>query len=255
MSSSSSIKKFPAKAQTPPTKDTLAPPAGLPITAESWAPILRGAQDGLLALSVQIGLQTLQQLMAAEVDDYVGPKGKHNPGRTAVRHGTEDGYVYLGARRIPVTHPRVRTTAGEDVPLQTYQAFQDPTLVTQAALERMLFGLASRQQSHADPAMNAVLDDTVPSKSTVSRRFIRATRQALETFLARPLDDRTWVVLMIDGIQVGGHVVVVALGVDAGGRKQILGLAEGATENSTVVKSLLPLWWTAASRSPTARWR
>jgi putative transposase len=206
---------------------------------EPWADILQEARDGLLGLSIRLGLQTLQQLMSNEVDAVSGPKGQHNPARTAVRHGVEEGYVYIGDRRVPIIHPRVRAIDGDEVPLATYHAFQDPTLVTQTALERMLFGLASRQQHHADPGLSAVLDEAVPSKSTVSRRFIRATRQALETFLSRRLDDRTWVVLMVDGIHVGGHLVVVALGIDRDGGKQILGLADGATENSAVVKSLL----------------
>ncbi|NMP24962.1 IS256 family transposase [Sulfobacillus harzensis] len=236
-----SIPNSPGKPQKKARKtpQTETPPVAWPTATESWVAILQEAQAGLLSLSIRLGLQTLQQLMATEVDGLVGPKGRHNPDRTAVRHGLETGYVYVGDRRVPVTHPRVRTNTGEEVPLQTYQAFQDPTLVTQAALERMLFGLASRQQPHADPALNAALDDTGPSKSTVSRRFIRATRQALDTFLSRPLGDRTWVVLMIDGIRVGGHLAVVALGIDDGGHKQILGLAEGATENSTVVTNLL----------------
>lgn len=201
--------------------------------------LLHDAEAGLLALAVRLGLQTLQQLMGAEVDILVGPKGQHNPSRTAVRHGDEEGYVYVGDHKVPVTHPRVRTVDGDEVPLATYQAFQDPTLASQAVLERMLFGMASRQPIHADPVLTAALENAPPSKSAVSRRFIRATRQALDTFGGRRLDDRTWVVLMVDGIQVGGRVVVAALGIDQEGHKRILGLVEGATENSTVVTSLL----------------
>lgn len=141
--------------------------------------------------------------MAAEVDALVGPKGQHNPGRTTVRHGVEAGYVYIGDRKVAVTHPQVRTTTGDEVSLATYQAFQDSAMASQAVSERMLFGLASRQQAHADPALNAAVEAAPPSKSTVSRRFIRATRQALETFLGRRLDAQTWVVLMADGIRVG----------------------------------------------------
>lgn len=235
---SSSIKKSPTKRQiqAPENPSTLTEGPG---ENETLVDLLRDAEGGLLALALRLGLQTLQQLMAAEVDTLVGPKGQHNAGRTAVRHGIEQGYAYLGERKVPVSHPRVRTTTGDEVPLTTYQAFQDPAVASQAVLERMLFGLASRQQHHADPAFNAAVEAAPPSKSTVSRRFIQATRQALETFMARRLDDRTWVVLMIDGIRVGRHLVVVALGIDQAGHKQILGLAEGATENSTVVKSLL----------------
>ena len=201
--------------------------------------LLHDAEAGLLGLAVQVGLRVLQELMDQEVTEIAGPKGRHNPQRTAVRHGVEDGYVFLGDRRVPVTHPRVRTTTGQEVPLTTYQTFQDAGVATQAILERMLFGLASRQQGHANPALSAEVGTHGLSKSAVSRRFIRATQQALDTFMQRSLGDRIWTVLMVDGIRVGGHLVVVALGIDDAGTKRILGLAEGATENSAVVKSLL----------------
>ena len=235
---SSSIKKSHTKRQMHDAKKPTTPPDSM---EETGAPVdlLRDAEGGLLALALRLGLQTLQEMLAAEVDALVGPKGQHNPRRTAVRHGTEDGYVYVGARKVPVSHPRVRTSGGDEVPLSTYQAFQDPAMASQTVLERMLFGLASRQQQHADPVLNAILPSKVPSKSTIGRHFIRATRQALATFMERRLDDRTWVVLMIDGIHVGDHVAVAALGIDADGDKQILGLAEGATENRAVVTSLL----------------
>jgi putative transposase len=139
---------------------------------------------------------------------------------------------------VPVIHPRMRTKTGQEVPLTTYQTFQDAGVATQAILERMLFGLASRQQGHANPALTAEVGTHGLSKSAVSRRFIRATQQALDKFLRRPLGDRTWTILIVDGIRVDGHLVV-ALGIDDAGCKRILGLAEGATENSAVVKSLL----------------
>ena len=70
------------------------------------------AKEGLLALSVGVGLGVLHELMEAEVDEVVGPKGKHIVGRSAVRHGHEDGEVTLGGRRVPVERPRVRTAGG-----------------------------------------------------------------------------------------------------------------------------------------------
>ncbi len=210
-----------------------------PVTVP-WVDILRDAENGLLALSVRVGLQVLQEMMSAEVEQLAGPKGRHDPQRQAVRHGTEVGRVFLGDRKISLTHPRVRAADGsEEIPLDTYHQFQDPTLATQAVLERMLYGLASRQQSHADAAFEAAVPQSGPSKSTVSRRFIQATQQALDRFLQRRLDDRTWVVIMIDGLRVADHLVVGALGIDAGGHKRVLGLVEGATENHTVVTALL----------------
>src|SRR5688572_26590357 len=70
------------------------------------------ATEGLLALSVGVGLGVLTELMAEEVDEVVGPKGRHEAGRVAVRHGHEDGSVRLGGRRVPVARPRVRATDG-----------------------------------------------------------------------------------------------------------------------------------------------
>ena len=103
--------------------------------------ILHEAESGLLALSIHTGLRVLQELMAAEVDQVAGVKGQHNPDRQAVRHGTEQGFVYRGDRKSPLAHPRVRTEdSAEELPLATYHAFQDPTQATQTVRERMLFG-------------------------------------------------------------------------------------------------------------------
>ena len=92
---------------------------------EALGELVGAAKEGLLALSVGVGLGVLTELMEEEVDDVVGPKGKHNPDRAAVRHGHEDGEVTLGGRRVEVERPRVRTADGEaEVPLRTYRAFR-----------------------------------------------------------------------------------------------------------------------------------
>ena len=80
---------------------------------------------GLLALSVEVGLGVLRELLEEEVEGIVGPKGRWNPDRTAVRHGHEDGEVTLGGRRVAVKRPRVRTADGEsEVSLRTYEHFR-----------------------------------------------------------------------------------------------------------------------------------
>src|SRR6476646_10872578 len=82
------------------------------------------AKEGLLALSVGVGLGVLTELMAEEVDDVVGPKGRHDVDRVAVRHGHEDGSVTLGGRRVPVQRPRVRASDGSgEVEMTTYAHF------------------------------------------------------------------------------------------------------------------------------------
>jgi hypothetical protein len=97
-----------------------------PRVQEALGQLVGAAKEGLLALSVSVGLGVLSEMMAEEIEDVCGPKGKHNPDRTAYRHGTDDGTVTLGGRRVPVARPRMRTKDGEqELPLRTYEHFAD----------------------------------------------------------------------------------------------------------------------------------
>ena len=88
---------------------------GLPERVQEALGELAGAaKEGLLALSVGVGLGVLHELMEAEVDEVVGPKGRHDRDRDAVRHGHEDGEVTLGGRRVPVRRPRARSVDGRE---------------------------------------------------------------------------------------------------------------------------------------------
>src|SRR5215208_6717566 len=113
---------------------------------ESLGELAGAAKEGLLALSVGVGLGVLHELMEAEVDDVVGPKGKHLPDRSAVRHGHEGGEVTLGGRRVPVTRPRARTADGEhEVELESYTHFATRDRLSDVMLERMLAGVSTRR--------------------------------------------------------------------------------------------------------------
>jgi transposase-like protein len=181
----------------------------------------------------------MQQMLAEEVAAIVGPRGKHNPSRRASRHGTEDGSVVLGGRRVAIKRPRARTTDGKEVQLETYEAFQDENLLTTLALERMIHGLSTRRYEHGLEPVGTGLPAKGTAKSTVSRRFVQATKKALAELMARPLDQQRYLVLMIDGVEMADHTVVVVLGITADGQKQVLGLREGATENAAVCRALL----------------
>jgi hypothetical protein len=88
-------------------------------------------REGLLAASVAVGLDVMTELMEAEVTDLAGPKGKHNPARTAKRHGSEHGTVALGGRRIGVRRPRVRTVGDHEreLPVASYETFTSADLL------------------------------------------------------------------------------------------------------------------------------
>jgi putative transposase len=206
------------------------------------AELAGAAQQGLLALAVGTGIAVLGELLAADVERLVGPRGRHNPDRAAVRHGTQPGQVTLGGRRVRVDRPRVRGADGTaEVPLPTWQAYAGSELLDQLALERMLAKLSTRRYRAGLEPVGAAVEQTATgtSKSAISRRFVAATEHALADLLAADLSGLDLVALMVDGVRVAEHTCVVALGVTIDGTKVPLGLAEGATENATVVRDLL----------------
>lgn len=206
------------------------------------AELASAAREGLLALAVGTGLQVLQAMLEEDVARLVGPKGRHLPERTAVRHGSEPGQVTLGGRRVRIRRPRVRSADGtRELPVPTYQAFAPTELLDQLALERMLAKLSTRRYPAGLEPVGIGVEQaaTGTSKSAVSRRFVARTEHALAELLAADLSGLDLVALMVDGIRVAEHCCVVALGITIDGTKVPLGLAEGATENATVVGDLL----------------
>jgi putative transposase len=206
------------------------------------AELAGAAREGLLALAVGTGLQVLEAMLQEDVARLVGPKGRHNPDRTTVRHGTEAGQVTLGGRRVRVRRPRVRAADGTgEVAVPAYQAFASTELLDQLAVERMLAKLSTRRyRVGLEPVGTQVAQaSSGTSKSAVSRRFVARTEHALAELLDANLSGLDLVALMVDGIRVADHTCVVALGITLDGTKVPLALAEGATENATVVRDLL----------------
>jgi len=198
------------------------------------------ANEGLLALSVELGMNVMGQMLEADVIAYAGPKGKHNPDREAYRHGkNEKTSVVLGGAKISVDRPRVRSKRGKDgveLPLPSLELFQNSDPLTEAVLRRVLQGVSMR-------AYKKTLDygkeeATSVSKSEAGRRFILGMEDEMNVFLSRRLEE-DYDVIMIDGLGVGKWTVIAALGITSTGNKKILGLIDGATENSAVCKTLL----------------
>jgi putative transposase len=216
--------------------------SGLPEQVQlAMADIAGAAREGLLAMSVAAGLAVLQTMLEAEVTEVAGPKGRHDPDRVAVRHGSTKGSVALGGRRVQVERPRARTLDGHEVPLDTYAHFATDDLLSQLVLERMLAGVATRRHARVAEPVGAAVDAKASaiSRSAVSRRFVKQTETALGELLSRDLSSLNIKVLMIDGEHVTDRCVVVALAIGADGTKVPVGLWDGSTENKTVVTALL----------------
>jgi transposase-like protein len=208
----------------------------------AMAEIGGAVREGMLALAVATGLQVMEAMMEESVTALAGPRGRHQPDRRAVRHGTEAGSVALGGRRVPVRPPRVRATDGSgELPVEAYEAFSGSELLGEIALERMMAKLSTRRyRAGLEPVGTEVeAKAKSTSKSAVSRRFVARTETALAELMAVDLTGLDVVALMIDGVHFAGHCCVVALGIGIDGTKHPLAVVEGDTENTTVVKDLL----------------
>jgi putative transposase len=169
----------------------------------------------------------LAELLEEEVDEVVGPRGRHDRDRSAVRHGHEDGSVTLGGRRVAVKRPRMRSADGsEEVALATYAHFADRDALTGVVLERMLAGVSARRYARTQEPVGADVEQASrsTSKSAVSRAFVARTSERLAELMSRRLDDIRLAVLMLDGVELKGRCNVVALGITTEGMKVPLGL-------------------------------
>ena len=231
--------------------------ADLPLEATvALADVAGAIRDGLLAFASATGLVVMHQMMAAELAALIGTKHAKMPAADRVGnwHGSAKGSVVLGGRQVATERPRGRTTSGTEIELDTWKAFSSADLLNSLVVERMLAGVATRRHVDVAEPVGAALEGRAKSlsKSAVSRRFVAATTKAMGELMARDLADTDVAVLMIDGLDVAGSCVVVALVITADGTKLPVGLWLGDTENKTVVTALLPTSSPGASTSPRA---
>jgi putative transposase len=180
--------------------------------------------------------------MDLEVAEVVGPKGRHNPDRTAKRHGHQDGSMTLGGRRVEARRPRIRTADDEhELPLRSYEYFADRDPLTRAVMDRMLAGVSTRKFAAVGEPVGEKVErsSSCTSKTSVSEMFVERTATALEELMGRRLDDVRLAVMMLDGIEIAERTHVVALGITTEGVKIPLALWEGSTENATLARTLL----------------
>ena len=182
------------------------------------------------------GLKIIRAVIEDEVTRRVGPRYQPEVESSCVRWGQQPGYVVFSGQKVAVERPRVRTRAGQEVELHSYARLQHDGRRQRAVREGIVAGLSTRNYHRA---VESVLDGYGIEKSSVSREFVAASAAQLKKLCERKLDGLDLVAILIDGIQLGKQVLVVALGIAASGKKHVLGLWQGATENTAVVKDLL----------------
>jgi transposase-like protein len=187
-------------------------------------------------LTGQAGLRIIGMILENEVTRRVGPPHRPGPETGAVRWGSQPGYVVFGGRKVAIERPRVRTRKGREVELDSYARLQHDGRRQRAVREGIVAGLTSRNYRRA---VQSVVEGYGIEKSSVSREFVQASAAQLQELCEKKLNDLDLVAILIDGIPLGKQVLVVALGIEISGEKHVLGLWQGATENTTVVKELL----------------
>jgi putative transposase len=199
--------------------------------------ILSEVQTNMAAELHGVTLEVMQAVMEFEITSVAGPKGKHLASRQFSRWGHNPGSVFIDGTKVRCTVPRVvKEETRKTYSLKTYGVFRQTSDLMKRAYRDLIRGISTRrfQEGVADFVKGHGI-----SASTISRRMVRATAQKVEELFSRSLAAVDLAVLMIDGVDVGGHTVVIALGIDTQGVKHILGLRQGATENATVAKGLL----------------
>ena len=218
----------------------------LPVQVQISLPVqgvLKDVKHAFYGLCVQAGFEVLSAMMEADRVALCGAKGVPDSARSAVRGGSTNSQVVLGGQRISIKRPRARAVAagvdaGElDLPTYTWAANADP--LNAATIAAVAAGVSTRRYRKAQEALPPPHNALSTSKSAVSRRFVALSQQQLAEWLGRSLSELDLVVVMIDGIYFGDGVILVALGIDTQGNKHVLGLREGSTEATRVVRSLL----------------
>jgi transposase-like protein len=190
-------------------------------------------------LCIDAGQQVLASMMEQDREDLCGPRWKRDPDRKAGRAGTTRSEVSLGGRRIAIGRPRVRSQEGEELGLPSFAFASSRDPLDRHTLDAVACGVSTRKYARSLDALPEEIDERSVSKSSVSRRYVAMTTKQMTTWLTKPVGDRHFPIVLIDGIILGDHTVLIALGIDTEGKKQVLGLREGDTENSRVAKALL----------------
>lgn len=193
-------------------------------------------KEGVGELIRQAGLQLLDLMMQAEVEELAGRRSERQPGRAATRWGSERGYCVVMRQKVAVQRPRVRNSEGREVRLGSYELSHRGEPLNETVWEKLMLGLSTR---HYGEAVRQFTEAYGLEKSAVSEHFIEASREKLKELMESRLDKVRLCALLIDATPFAGQQMVAAIGIAQNGQKTILGIRQGATENAAVVGELL----------------
>jgi putative transposase len=194
------------------------------------------AQTSLGDLLRGVGKAFIETVMEAEVEQIAGKRSAPNPDRSGYRWGSEEGFCVIDGQRVPIQKPRLRSRTKKEIPLGSYALFQRSSLLKETVWQKIMLDLTMRSYKEV---VQQFADAYGLEKSTTSEHFIHASRERLKQLMERSLEGLSIVCLLMDGTVFKGEHLIVAVGLDPSGRKIVLGIRQGATENAEVVGSLL----------------
>ena len=198
--------------------------------------ILTLAKRGAGELVREAGLRIMLLAIQQEAESLTGARYQRSAGRQAQRWSREDGFMVVDGQKVPMERGRLRRKNGEEVRLGTYELFQQTRNLEDEVWWKMLRGLTTRNYPLVTRSFAQAYGI---EKSAISERFIQASRGKLQELRERPLGELQLCAIVIDGTPFKGRQMIAAIGVGNDGKKTVLGLREGATENATVVRELL----------------
>ena len=200
------------------------------------ADIVGMLQDGVGHQLREAGQALMSLVMEEEVRHLAGERHEQRPDRRAHRWGKDDGYCVVDGQKVPLKRTRLRTKEKREQRLGSYELFQRSAPLQQGVWNKMMRGLSTRNYG---AVVKEFSDAYGIEKSAVSENFIEASREKVKQLMERPLGELRLCAVLIDGTPFKNRMMIVALGIGCDGRKTVLGLREGATENASVVSELL----------------
>jgi putative transposase len=197
------------------------------------------ARESLFDAVMLSGFGFVQDELEAERTALCGERYTHQVHRQAVRAGHVPSSLVLGGRRVEIQRPRARSIEGRELSLPSWRGWSSHDPLDERAFEQMVVGVPTRRYARSLEPLPQPMGARGISKSVVSERFVVGTQRRLAEFMQRDLSGLKLVALLIDGVHFAEHVVLAAVGIDVDGKKHVLGLREGATENAAACKALL----------------
>lgn len=202
------------------------------------ADLLTTARESVTAMAMEAGLLSMRAILEDEVERLVGRRYERQQNRQASRWGKQRGVAVVGGQKVPLERPRVRGADQREIPLERYELFRNGGNdgLEESVVDKILATVSTRRY---EEVVDTVADSYGINQSSVSRHWKAASAKQVRELMERPLGDLNLLAVMVDGIEFGDHTIVVALGFTVDGRKVVLGVWPGATENTEVAKDLL----------------